>query len=428
MAAARTPTKGKKDSSSAYLTIGQDYESIRAYLDDITPSTPPHAYMVYTDLQTLMGLSSPVNYGSGIEYANGVIELSHQYFPNSLPSLQIGLWLNGTLGCRDILNHQYQAQIVQLFQYCMANSTNLAKIYLRIGYEFDNPDFRYNSDPDIYRHTFQYLVDECERLYSTKCRETMEFVWHSWAATTYTSYSSPQLNDFYPGDDYVDWIGISVFSQLYTVESLPQNVSALGTPATVRLVCDFARHHDKRIMIAESTPFGGIDQLNDPWSDWFVPVLDLIEEYTIQMWSYIYCNWKEQPMWRNAGFGDSRLSQNATLVRLWQHQVLSNPRFVSAPFGRKVVPPEPSTMARLDPSLENRAVDSLGDSAPWLDRLCPILLTISVLVMLLQNVIRRWMPSSTKKASRFNPIKVPFCSQSCNQLPLSNYGAIDEAD
>jgi len=33
--------------------------------------------MVYTDIQTLGGLTKPADYGSGVEYANGLIEIFH---------------------------------------------------------------------------------------------------------------------------------------------------------------------------------------------------------------------------------------------------------------------------------------------------------------------------------------------------------------
>jgi Glycosyl hydrolase family 26 len=390
--------------------------------------------MVYSDLQTLVGLTTPVNYGSGIEYANGVLQLSQLYFPNSRPSLQIGLWLNGTEGCRDVLNHQYSEQIEQMFRYCIVDCAQVGKIYLRIGYEFDNPEFRYSSDPDTYRRTFQYLVDECERLYSTPvCRDKIEFVWHSWAATTFTLSSSPSLSDFYPGDDYVDWIGISIFSQLYTDDTRPRNVTSLGTPDSVRYIVDFARQHKKRILIAESTPFGGLDQLSDPWSDWFVPVLDLISEYsgTIRMWSYIYCNWNVQPMWRTTGFGDSRLSQNATLLRLWHQQVLWNPRFSTEDAAdiSKVVSSSSSAMVHVGPQQELAEVELVGSSSSLIYYSCYVILAVSSAILALGYAIRRWRgrkdATRTMTCSESNKLKAHMFQ---TKASISNYGSIATTD
>jgi hypothetical protein len=86
-------------------------------------------------------------------------------------------------------------------------------------------------------------------------------------------------------------------------------------------------------MIAESTPFGGINLNNsetilfddtDPWERWFGRVLSLIEKYDIDMWSYINCDWDVQPMWRNVGFGDTRLSSNSHVMQKWQHYVIES--------------------------------------------------------------------------------------------------------
>jgi hypothetical protein len=85
-------------------------------------------------------------------------------------------------------------------------------------------------------------------------------------------------------------------------------------------------------MIAESTPFGGIDlnttdteayNESDPWQRWFGKVVDLIETYDIDLWSYINCDWESQPMWHNVGFGDTRLSSNEKVMRMW-HDLIIN--------------------------------------------------------------------------------------------------------
>lgn len=267
----------------------------------------PEIVMVYTDLQKLRGLDTPTDYGSGIEYADGIL------VDDRIRGLQIGLWLNGTEGCRDIVSGRLQSNIQRLIHYL--EHARVEIVFLRVGYEFDNPLFRYN-DPEAYVHAYQHLVQQCR--HRAVCREKVAFVWHSWAAGLPPNTS---LQDYYPGDEYVDWIGVSVFSQVYP------NSSSGGNHDTLVSLMRFARIHDKPVMIAESTPFGGIDHFSDPWNAWFEPVLDLIVEYDISLWSYIDCDWDSQPMWRNVGFGDSRLSINTTVLSLWQERVLSSPRF-----------------------------------------------------------------------------------------------------
>jgi hypothetical protein len=277
----------------------------------------PAAAMVYTDIQTLRGLSEPADYGSGIEYADGILD---SLFPHQHVGLQIGLWLNGTRGCRDIVSGSLEENVSKLIDYL--SKTKAAKVFLRVGYEFDNPSFGYLDDPEIYAEAFRYLVLKCRQV--PACTEKVRFVWHSWAAT-----KNPPLKDFYPGNHFVDWIGVSIFSQFF-----PWAEDA-GTLQDIASVLQFAQERKKPIMIAESTPFGGIDldikltrvyNMTDPWERWFQPTLDLIDEYDIGMWSYINCDWESQPMWHNVGFGETRLSTNKRVMRKWRKKILGGRR------------------------------------------------------------------------------------------------------
>lgn len=219
-----------------FLTIGQDLFSIQEYLDEQfnaslhqnstipRSSFAPAAVMVYTDIQSLAGLDEPVDYGSGIEYANGLLE---SVFEEKEVGLQIGLWLNGTEGCRQIVKGQLNRQIKRLFQYLQHCKASV--VFLRVGYEFDNPSFKY-SDPPLYRQAFQRLVDACEQA-KWSCRMKVKFVWHSWGAAG----SVAPLQTFYPGDDMVDWIGVSIFQQVFSNSSIEY----------VEHVLSFAANHEK---------------------------------------------------------------------------------------------------------------------------------------------------------------------------------------
>jgi hypothetical protein len=195
-----------------YLTIGQDLFSIQEYVEEqcnaslrrnstlFRTSFVPATVMVYTDIQSLVGL----DYRSGVEYADGVLGLEQS--PGV--GLQIGLWLNGTKGCRQIVDGTLNLQIYKVLHYLQ--DCKATRIFLRVGYEFDNPSFMY-SNPPLYRRAFQRLVEECERA-EWSCRDKVKFVWHSWGAAG--SQAHP-LDAFYPGDDVVDWVGGSVFQQVF---------------------------------------------------------------------------------------------------------------------------------------------------------------------------------------------------------------------
>jgi len=276
--------------------------------------------MVYTDIQTLGGLTKPADYGSGVEYANGLIEIFH----NQSVAMQIGLWLSGASGCRNITNGNLNDKLDALVAFL--DDIQAPQIFLRIGYEFDNPYFGYSDDPAAYISAFKMIVDYCRTKLSPLASDKVQYVWHSWAASLSDGLI---IEDFYPGDDFVDWIGVSIFQQLYPWSN--EGNKDTGSYASwslehVENVLKFAINHDKPTMIAESTPFGGIngDKLTanqtkyaDSWDRWFQPVFDLIEKYDISMWNYINCDWNSQPMWAHTGFGDSRISSNSKVMAKW---------------------------------------------------------------------------------------------------------------
>lgn len=158
-----------------YLTIGQDLYSIQEYLQEQQNSTlhwymksvaghaknkggnsstdddddddhyeqrmpvprpeaeVPAALMVYTDIQKLKGLDQPTDYGTGIEYANGALRLASPPNNNLGIGLQIGLWLGGAQGCRDIVSGKLDKKVNQLVHY-LGEGCPASKIFLRIGY------------------------------------------------------------------------------------------------------------------------------------------------------------------------------------------------------------------------------------------------------------------------------------------------------
>jgi hypothetical protein len=124
------------------------------------------------------------------------------------------------------------------------------------------------------------------------------------------------VSAWYPGDDYVDWAGISVYQQFD---------GTLGTVADIDNFCNFAKSRNKPIMIAESTPYGGIS--NARWTNWFLPCLDLIHRQHIQMWCYIDTDWDLLPMFAGQGWGDSRIEQNPFVMSNWL-ATISSPVFL----------------------------------------------------------------------------------------------------
>jgi len=202
-------------------------------------SFAPAAAMIYTDLETLKGLFTPTDYGSGVEYADGILT---SIFPETKIGLQIGLWLNGSVGCNQILNGTMDHQLFKLAKYLAI--TNASRVFLRIGYEFDNPFFGYSDDPNSYILAFRKIVGYLKDILTKKALEKTYFVWHSWAAPRSNNLT---LYDFYPGSEFVDWVGLSIFHQVFPWNSGWTNgfVDWGGSMDHVRDVLDFAKVENK---------------------------------------------------------------------------------------------------------------------------------------------------------------------------------------
>lgn len=291
------------------LFIGQDFHSIWNYTLAFSDSAAPIGVMSYTALGSsksgyLRGLVSSVNYGSGVEWTSGLLET----YPKS--AIQLGLWMVDTY--RNVSDGTYDQIVMQLADYVKSSS---ASFYIRIGYEFDNPENEYL--PTDYTKAFKYIVD----IFRDKNVQNVAFVWHSYAQHPWKSI---EYIDWFPGMNYVDWCGISLFDQPYQCEQSPMNCQFEHADR----FAEFCTSKNLPMMIAESTPFGGIvdDEIaaKDPsatneagykqstWSRWFTPVLSFIERHDVRVWSYINCMWDNQPMWakRHAPgvhWGDTRI-------------------------------------------------------------------------------------------------------------------------
>ena len=286
------------------LVIGQDYGSIVNYTKGGFGHAKPFGAMTYISLRTFAGLAEPTDYGSGIQWAGGLSE----HYPGS--SIQVGLWLVGDT--KKVITGVYDESIVKLVNY-MGSTSEL--YYLRIGYEFDS--VLNNYPVDRYKKAFRYIVNS----FRAANVSNVAFVWHASGFQPRDGYNHMS---WFPGAEYVDWCGVSLFQQPYDAELM-------------QYADDFAilcKSHNLPLMIAESTPFGGIlDEATarkDPeatnragfadstWSRWFVPVLKYIQRHDVRMWSYINCDWDAQPMWAKLHapgvyWGDSRVQGKFTM-------------------------------------------------------------------------------------------------------------------
>lgn len=273
------PPEGK-----VLLFVGQDNKTINGYVK--AAGIVPAGFMTYTSIQKLEGLDSEgPDYGSGTMHAD---RLSAEYKETCL---QVGLYEVDAL--KDILSGKYNANIDRLAKWLKRSGR---PVFLRIGYEFDGPHNRYN--PKEYAAAYRYLVD---RLRAAGVKNAA-YVWHS-----YASNSSRSIAPWYPGDDYVDWVGISYFDQ-------PRSLMSRALA--------FAREHGKPLMIAEATPRGsGVTHGQPSWNAWFRDFFRFSADHGVKAISYINSNWEEMPMWQGQGWGNARLQDNPLVLSLWLEEI-----------------------------------------------------------------------------------------------------------
>ena len=164
------------------------------------------------------------------------------------------------------------------------------------------------------------------------------------------------LDKWYPGDDVVDWVSISVFYRdLSQWNYTPPTTPDIGQQSALA----FARAHNKPVMIAEAAPqgyrIGALTQSpiqeNKPqpvtqeqiWQQWFVPFFSFIDENrdVIRAVAYINTHWESQSMWHcksgipagqpgcnNGNWGDTRVHANDYIKQQWLSEVNNAKRWV----------------------------------------------------------------------------------------------------
>ncbi len=198
-------------------------------------------------------------------------------------------------------------------------------VFLRIAYEFDgDPWNHYDRETTI--KAYKRIVD----MLRAKGVENTAYVWQS------TGFISGQehLEGWYPGDDYVDWCGVSFFNRWKEIE-----------------MYEFARKKGKPVFIAEATPtisdYGGKlygltkeTQLSDPiqaeeaWEKWFIPFFNDIDDNpdVVKAVHYINCHWDSHPMWiNNPTFKgiDARLHLSDSVSNRWR-KITSQSKYIKS--------------------------------------------------------------------------------------------------
>ena len=291
-AAKFTPPDGKK-----LLIIGQDLGAVggldthtNGYVDNVT-SHIPAGVTSYTSLPGLNGLTRLSNWGSGDVRAESYFE--DATFNNSF--LVIGLYLVGAL---DNINNGLVDADIRTFANWVKQKNR--PVFIRIGYEFDGSWNNYN--PTQFKNAWKHIV----HIFDAENVENAAYVWQS------SGYNNNNIMDWYPGHEYVNWIGYSEFDGVNMGQSIR----------------DFGEEHNKPIMIAEATPKVDLKNGNAEtyWTNWFEPLFsDIYASDRIKALAYINADWESQSMWTGKGWGDSRIQEVAYIKEKWELEISKSP-------------------------------------------------------------------------------------------------------
>jgi hypothetical protein len=282
------------------LIAGQSREEFSDYVSHVSVNGEacalPGGAAFYTNLD-LDGFKSPHSNVPGDH--NQDLE----FLKLSLDPLvfQVGLWLSAEQ-LNGIVSGDFEAQINGLYE---SLSALKRPVFLRIGYEFDGPHNRY--EPDVYVRAYRVIAKAMRQ------NRDILLVWHSFAMLP--TYKDIPVEEWYPGNDVVDWIGISFF-QVGT-EGFHRE------PNRTKLI-EIARSKGKPVLIGEASAIRYTRRQKTLtgqayWDYWYKPYFEFIEANPeIRAAGIIDVNWDSQAQHKLLEWGDCRIDSDPVVLKNWR--------------------------------------------------------------------------------------------------------------
>ena len=149
--------------------------------------------------------------------------------------LQLGLNLkprNDKEKCKEISEGLYDEDLLFLIEQ-LVNFKN--PVFLRIGYECNNPSHNYNTK--YFKKAWIHIANLVN-----KNSSNISLVW---CVCTAFNRDIKEILEYYPGDEYVNWIANDLFGLRHFKDNEDQVTENL---------CEFAKNHKKPMMIGECSP------------------------------------------------------------------------------------------------------------------------------------------------------------------------------
>ena len=313
------------DGECLFILGQSDEAAMQNYIKEVKPAPYPAGFAFYTSLSDGAVQSDLPRYSAFLEQ-----------YPNS--ALQLAIWTGerrwGDPGyyLDDIVGGRYDQNIMDLAAMC--NQLD-RPIFIRFGYEFDGHHNSY--PPNKYIAAYQYFVD----MMRDQGVDNVEYVWHSWGVGAYYGHDEfPELYPelpagqevnqslWYPGDEYVDWVAMSIFGIGW---------GDLRTNAVVQYLITFAQDHNKPVMLAETAAIKTSGQRNPNWvitdPQWFRQVFSLINENdAVKAFTYINVDWEARNS--SSTWGDTRIESASASVKSYWHSQIHNLLHADEAFAR----------------------------------------------------------------------------------------------
>eukprot|EP01084_Bolivina_argentea_P174724 302656_1 len=300
--------------SKTLVSIGQNYQSeFQAYEQAVDKPSGASFYTTFASPQQFQGD------GLGfVSYINGDIV-------NGYGELGLSLKESGNCGyiynyLAAIVNGQYDNQIDTLSS--IIKQYNSIIWLVRIGYEvsqnlFANCCSGTNCDDSHYQNAFNYIA---KRIRTTNSVSNVKFIYHPWRYW-------PDAKYLYPGDEYVDYIGWSVFNNDIClpisggVNTCPNGINDRIDPNLKQSIDWAVSNTTKQLIISESSPQPPVTDNISQFNDYLGRVYNLIISLypnRFFMWIYINENWPSHG-WSSQYWGNSQVQANPSTLAYWKN-------------------------------------------------------------------------------------------------------------
>ncbi len=309
------------------LFVGQELEAIGG-LDDYNDGYLDHfdvpgGFTMYTNLTPGNEMFGQTNRGLDGVYAtddwgdgesNMSLQLADPDFEHM--ALAIGLWLVGQED--NVADGSHDELINDLADFMLELGDR--PVFLRIGYEFDGHSWNH-YDIEDYKTAYRRIKDHLDARGVTN----VAYVWQSAGFVS----NLDQLEEWYPGDDYVDWCGFSFFAR-WDEQKMVEFARGKGKPVFIAEASPTIGEHTVKFDgDTKQTVLANPDEAQEAWDKWFVPFFDMIDANpdVVKAVSYINANWRSRPMWKdNPTFRDidARLHTSDMIAERWRTKTASS--------------------------------------------------------------------------------------------------------